>query len=125
MGSEIFRKSKVAFVRTGEQTVASSVVMQPTYSDSVMFVANYCRNTQNICATNVYRSNMCRWVFEISVPIAFVKFIAWPKKMLLTITFYSAWQSERRKTHLKEIKMGQFINKVDLAPLCENEEVCL
>ena len=45
-------KSEGAFVRMREQTIASSVVMQPTYSDLVKFVDNYCRNTQNICATN-------------------------------------------------------------------------
>ena len=46
--------------------LAFSLAMQPTYSELVTFVANYCRNTQNICVTNVQRINMCSAVFEIS-----------------------------------------------------------
>ena len=45
-------KSEGAFVRTREQTIASSVLMQKTHSDSVTLVAYYCRNTRNICTTN-------------------------------------------------------------------------
>ena len=101
MGSE---KSEVAFVRTREQTIASSVVMQPMYSEPVMFVANYCGNTRNNCATNVYTRNMCRGVFKISVHLPLLNLLPDLKKFLLTITFYSAWQSKRRTTHLKEFK---------------------
>ena len=106
MTQEFFSKSEVAFVHTHKQMIASSVVMQPTYtgSESVTFVANYWRNTRNICATNVYRRNKCRGVFEISVHLPLLNLLPDLKKILLTITFYSAWQSERRKTHLKEIK---------------------
>ena len=61
--SEIFSKSEVASISMREQT---SLAMQPMYSESVTLVANYCRNTRNICARNVWGRNMCRAVFEIS-----------------------------------------------------------
>ena len=63
MKRDFFPKSEVASVRMHEQ---KSLAMQPTYSESVTLVANYCRNTRNICARNVWRRNMCRAVFEIS-----------------------------------------------------------
>ena len=61
-----FSKSEAAAMHMCKQTKAFSLAIQPTYSESVTFVANYCRNTRNICATNVWRRNMCRAVFEIS-----------------------------------------------------------
>ena len=66
MGSEIFHKSEVAFVRTRKQTIASCLVMQPTYRESVMFVANYCR-TPETSARQMCIEETCRGVFEISV----------------------------------------------------------
>ena len=63
MSDKIFSKSKVASVCMREQM---SLVMQPTYSESVKLVSNYCRNTRNICARNIWRRNMCRAVFKIS-----------------------------------------------------------
>ena len=67
MWSEIFSTSEVASIRMCEQT---SLAMQPTYSESVMLVANYCRNTRNICMRNVWRRNMYRAVLEISENIS-------------------------------------------------------
>ena len=75
--SEIFSKSKVASLHMREQM---SLAMQPMYSESVTLVANYCRNTRNICTRNVWR-NMCRAVFEISGN--FSKFQEWSSLYIL------------------------------------------
>ena len=104
MGSKIFLKYEVAFVHMRKQMIVSSLVMQPMYSESVKFVAKYCRNYRNICATNVYRRNMSWGVSKISVHLPLLNLLPDLKKFLLTITFYSAWQSKRRTTHLKEFK---------------------
>ena len=69
---------------------------------------------------------MSRAVFIISVHISLLNLLPdLKKKKLLSITLYSAWQNERGKMYFKKIKMDQFINKVDLMPLCENKEACL
>ena len=56
MWSDIIFKSQVASVHMHELTKAFSLEVQPTYSESVTFVANYCRNTRNICETNVWKN---------------------------------------------------------------------
>ena len=63
--ARFFSKSEVASIHMHEQTRAFSLAMQPMYSESVTFAANYCRNTRNICVTNIWRRNMSRAVFEI------------------------------------------------------------
>ena len=94
---EIFPNSEVEFVRMRKQT---SLAMHPTFSESVMFVANYYRNNWNICTTNV----------KISLP------------MLLLAHAHSSCFRLRKNSHVTHwilLSINPFLNflQVRLSPL--------
>ena len=90
MWSEIFLKSKVTFVCMHDQTKAFSLAKQPTYSESVKFVANYCRNTQNMCDKCLFPYAWAQWLLQTFKKLA----VTCCKMFGVTLSLMPGWLSK-------------------------------